>query len=426
VTNFALDLADPSLWEGGFSDEVFTELRHRAPVYHQELSNLVNDQLGREFWVCTRHAEVTQVHRDYETFTATDGPLIQEVGLFAAYPAIVNLDPPDHTKRRRIITKAFTPRAVAKLEDGIRSRAHLMAKSLLDNGGGEFVDLAAGLPISVIGDIVGIPGEDRPRVFELIAQVLKLAGAGIATPEGDNLRPFMELFEYASELTAHKRENPVDDIWSTLCTAELEDHDGSRFLLSANELEIFFFILGLAGSDTTRNALCDGIRAFVANPEQADRYRQDPQSRRTAVEEVLRFSTPIMFWVRGATRDVELAGARISEGARVVTMLRSANRDEDVFDRPFDFDITRDPNPHVAFGGGGAHHCLGAMLARAEIRAALDELLLTTDDIEVGEPQIQHPNMASNMTVYESLPIVLSPLKRGLSTTRTMSAKERH
>jgi cytochrome P450 len=425
VTDFALDLADPSLWAGGFSDEVFTELRHRSPVYHQELTNLVNDQLGREFWVCTRHAEVTQVHRNYETFTATDGPLVQEVGLFAAYPAIVNLDPPDHTKRRRIITKAFTPRAIAKLEDGIRSRAHLMARSLLDNGGGEFVDLAAGLPISVIGDIVGIPDDDRPRVFELITLVLKLAGAGIATPEGDNLRPFMELFQYASELTARKRENPVDDIWSALCTAELEDEDGSRFLLSANELEIFFFILGLAGSDTTRNALCDGIRAFVANPEQADRYREDPESRRTAVEEVLRYSTPIMFWVRGATRDVELGGARISEGARVVTMLRSANRDEDIFDRPFDFDISRDPNPHVAFGGGGAHHCLGAMLARAEIRAALDEVLLTTDDINVGEPQIQHPSMSSNMTVYESLPIVLSPINRGGSTTRTVSAKER-
>ena len=425
MTEIALDLADTSLWAGGFSDEVFTELRHCAPVYHQQLTALVNDQLGREFWVCTRHAEVSQVHRDYETFTATDGPLIQEVGLFAAYPAIVNLDPPDHTKRRRIISKAFTPRAVAKLEDGIRSRAHLMARSLLDNHGGEFVDLAAGLPISVIGDIVGIPGEDRPRVFELITQVLKLAGAGIATPEGDNLRPFMELFEYASELTARKRDNPVDDIWSALCTAEVDEEDGSRFLLPANELEIFFFILGLAGSDTTRNALCDGIRAFVASPEQADRYRRDPQVRRTAVEEVLRYSTPIMFWVRGATRDVLLADTLIPQGARVVTMLRSANRDEEVFNRPFDFDITRDPNPHVAFGGGGAHHCLGAMLARAEIRAALDEVLLTTDDIGVGEPQIQHPNMSSNMAVYESLPIVLSPNK-GRSTIHTMSAKERH
>ncbi|MBV9969614.1 MAG: cytochrome P450, partial [Xanthobacteraceae bacterium] len=124
-----------------------------------------------------------------------------------------------------------------------------------------------------------------------------------------------------------------------------------------------------------------------------------------AAEEVLRYSTPIMFWVRGATRDVVLGDTEVPAGARVVTMLRSANRDEDVFDRPLDFRIDRDPNPHVAFGGGGAHHCLGAMLARAEIRAALDEILLSTDDIETDAPIIQHPNMASNMTVYESLPV---------------------
>ncbi|MFY9765676.1 MAG: cytochrome P450, partial [Mycobacterium sp.] len=360
MTDAMLDLADLSLWEEGFPDHVFAELRSTAPVYHQQLTVAVDDRVGREFWVCTKHAEVSRVHRDYETFTATGGPLIQEVDLFAAYPSIINLDPPDHTKRRRIIAKAFTPRAVAKLERGIRTRAHLMAGSLLSAGGGEFVDLAAGLPISVIGDIVGIPEDDRPRVFALITQVLNLAGAGVSSPQGDDLVPFLELFQYASELTGQKRDNPVDDIWSALCTAEIDDEAGARFLLPANELEIFFFILGLAGGDTTRNALCDGIRAFVANPEQADRYRHEPDLRGRAVEEVLRWSTPIIFWVRGATRDVVLGDAPIKKGARVVTMLRSANRDEDVFDKPFDFDIARDPNPHMAFGGGGAHHCLGA------------------------------------------------------------------
>jgi cytochrome P450 len=196
-----------------------------------------------------------------------------------------------------------------------------------------------------------------------------------------------------------------------LCTAQLEGDDGSSFQLPTNELEIFFFILGLAGSDTTKNALCDGIRAFVANPEQIDRYRQDPAVRATAVEEVIRTSTPIIFWVRGATTEVTLGDQRIPKGARVVTMLRSANRDEEQFSDPFYFDIGRDPNPHVSFGGGGAHHCLGAMLARAELRAALDELLLNTSDIELGQPMIQHPSLISNMTVYDSLPISLSPTR---------------
>jgi cytochrome P450 len=406
-----LDLADPSLWADGFPDDVFADLRRRTPVYHQSRTAIVDECVGREFWVCTKHAEVTQVHRDHDAFTATDGPLIQEVSFFSAYPAIVNLDPPDHTKRRRTIAKAFTPRAVAKLEEGIRTRAQLMAASLLDAGGGEFVELASGLPISVIGDIVGIPDEHRPRVFDLIDQVLKLAGVGIATPEGDALGPFLELFQYASELTAQKRAHPVDDIWSTLCTAEIDDESGGKFLLPENELEIFFFILALAGSDTTRNALCDGIRAFVANPAQADRYRSDPDVRARAVEEVLRWSTPIIFWVRGARRDVVLGDTPIKKGSRVVTMLRSANRDEDVFDNAFDFDVAREHNPHVTFGGGGAHHCLGAMLARAEIRAALDEILLNTADIGLSEPTIQHPSITSNMTVYDSLPISLELAK---------------
>ncbi|OBK56267.1 cytochrome P450 [Mycobacterium kubicae] len=408
MTEATIDLADPSLWASGFPDDMFAALRARTPVFHQQLTETVKSTVGREFWVCTKHADVARVHRDYESFTATRGPLIQDVPLFDAYPAIVSLDPPDHTVRRRVITRAFTPRAVAKLEDGIRARARAMAGALLEAGGGDFVDLAAGLPISVIGDIVGIPEADRPHVFALIDRVLKTAGAQLAVPDGDDVLPFVELFQYASALTADKREHPVDDIWSALCTTEITAESGESFLLPANELEIFFFILGLAGADTTRNALCDGIRAFVANPDQIALYRTDPQARQTAVEEVIRYSTPIMFWVRGATKDVMLSDVLIPEGARVVTMLRSANRDEDVFEDPYRFDIRRDPNPHQSFGGGGAHHCLGAMLARAEVRAALDEILLRTKEIEIGEPVLQLPSLGNNMTVYESLPVGLS------------------
>ncbi|MCV7089834.1 cytochrome P450 [Mycobacterium interjectum] len=408
MTGATIDLAEPAIWGSRFPDDLFAELRARTPVFHQRLTDDVRSTVGREFWVCTKHADVARVHRDYESFTATRGPLIQDVPLFDAYPAIVSMDPPDHTIRRKVIARAFTPRAVAKLEDGIRDRARAMAATLRESGGGEFVDLAAGLPISVIGDIVGIPDADRPHVFGLIDRVLKTAGAQMSLPDGDDLLPFMELFQYASALTAHKRERPVDDIWSALCTAEITAESGQSFLLPANELEIFFFILGLAGADTTRNALCDGLRAFVANPDQIAVYRSDPDARRTAVEEVIRYSTPIMFWVRGATKDVVLGGVTIPEGARVVTMLRSANRDEDVFEDPHRFDIRRDPNPHQSFGGGGAHHCLGAMLARAEVRAALDEILLKSGGIEVGEPRMTLPDLCNNMTVYESLPVRLS------------------
>ncbi|MEE3067616.1 MAG: cytochrome P450 [Actinomycetota bacterium] len=407
MTETTIDLAEPGIWASRFPDELFAALRARTPVFHQQLTAEVKSVVGREFWVCTKHADVARVHRDHESFTATGGPLIQDVPLFDAYPAIVSLDPPDHTIRRKVISRAFTPRAVAKLEDGIRQRAKRMAGALLESGGGDFVDLAAGLPISVIGDIVGIPEADRPHVFGLIEQVLKTAGAQLAMPDGDDVLPFAELFQYASTLTANKREHPVDDIWSALCTTEITADSGESFLLPSNELEIFFFVLGLAGADTTRNALCDGIRAFVANPHQIDVYRSEPDARATAVEEVLRYSTPIMFWVRGATRDVILGDTLVPEGARVVTMLRSANRDEDVFEDPHRFDVRRDPNPHQSFGGGGPHHCLGAMLARAEIRAALDEILLNADVIETGEPTMTLPDLCNNMTVYDSLPVTL-------------------
>jgi cytochrome P450 len=408
MTDTTIDLAEPATWASRFPDDLFVELRARTPVFHQTLTADARSTVGREFWVCTKHADVARVHRDYESFTATHGPLIQDVPLFDAYPAIVSMDPPDHTIRRKVIARAFTPRAVAKLEDGIRDRAKAMAAALLESGGGEFVDLAAGLPISVIGDIVGIPDADRPHVFGLIERVLKTAGAQMSVPDGDELLPFMELFQYASTLTACKREHPVDDIWSALCTTEITGESGQSFLLPSNELEIFFFILGLAGADTTRNALCDGLRAFVSNPDQIATYRSDPGARRTAVEEVIRYSTPIMFWVRGATKDVMLGDVLIPEGARVVTMLRSANRDEDVFEDPYRFEIRRDPNPHQSFGGGGAHHCLGAMLARAEVRAALDEILLNTGAIGVGEPRMTLPDLCNNMTVYESLPVSLN------------------
>jgi cytochrome P450 len=419
VTETTIDLAEPAIWATRFPEDLFAELRANTPVFHQRLTPDVKSTVGREFWVCTKHAEVARVHRDHEAFTATRGPLIQDVPMFDAYPAIVSMDPPDHTIRRKVISRAFTPRAVAKLEDGIRNRAGAMAAALLESGGGEFVDLAAGLPISVIGDIVGIPDADRPHVFGLIDRVLKTAGAQLALPDGDDLLPFLELFEYASTLTAHKREHPADDIWSALCTTEITGESGESFLLPSNELEIFFFILGLAGADTTRNALCDGMRAFSADPEQIAVYRSDPDARRTAVEEVIRYSTPIMFWVRGATKDVMLRDVTIPEGARVVTMLRSANRDEDVFDDPYRFDIRRDPNPHQSFGGGGAHHCLGAMLARAEVRAALDEILLNTGAIEVGEPRMTLPDLCNNMTVYESLPIRLERSRRAGSRGST-------
>ncbi|WP_297847421.1 cytochrome P450 [Mycobacterium sp.] len=413
MTATAVDLSDLSLWCNGFPDDLFAELRRSRPLFRHDLTpgvaRLFSGGAPREFWVATKHRHTVRLHRDTESFTAADGPLIQPVAMFSSFPTIITLDPPDLNKRRKLISNAFNPRAIAKLENGIRARAARMIDGLLAQGGGDWIDdVADALPMSVIGDIIGIPEEDRPRIFDIFDRILK-ALAPEAGPSGQvELELFGSVFEYAMKLTAEKRRNPTEDIWSTLATAVITGDDGEQFSLPENELEFFFFVLAFAGSDTTKNALAIGLQAFVANPEQIERYREREDLRAGAVEEVLRWASPVAYWTRTAKVDVEMDGLHIAKGERVVSTLRSANRDEEVFESPFTFDIARQPNPHVAFGGGGPHHCLGAMLARAELRAVLDELLLRCDDIEVGPAKVAHPNLTTNMSIYDEMAIKLT------------------
>ncbi|MCA2241234.1 cytochrome P450 [Mycobacterium sp. WUMAC-067] len=413
MTAAAVDLSDRSLWCNGFPDDLFAELRRTSPLFRHDLTPGVAQAVHRDFWMATKHRHAVRLHRDTESFTAADGPLIQPVAMFSSFPTIITLDPPDLNRRRKLISNAFNPRAIAKLEEGIRARAARMIDDLLAAGGGDWIeDVADALPMTVIGDIIGIPDEDRPRIFGIFDQILK-ALAPEARPSGQvELDLFASVFGYAMELTAEKRRNPTDDIWSTLATAVITGDDGERFSLPENELEFFFFVLAFAGSDTTKNALAIGLQAFVRNPQQIERYRAQEALRPGAVEEVLRWASPVAYWTRTAKVDVEMDGQRIAKGERVVSMLRSANRDEEVFDAPFAFDIGRQPNPHVAFGGGGPHHCLGAMLARAELRAVFDELLLRCDDIEIGPAKAAHPNLTTNMSIYDEMAISLRERRR--------------
>lgn len=409
MTTAAVDLSDFALWRNGFPDELFAELRRTRPIFRHELTPGVERTVQREFWVTTKHRHTVRLHRDADSFTAVDGPLIQPVGMFSSYPTIINMDPPGLNKRRKLISGAFNPRAVAKLEDGIRLRAKRMIDHLLDEGGGDWIDdVADALPMTVIGDIIGIPDDDRPRIFDCLDHILKANAPGARPSQQDYTDLYATIFGYAMELTAQKRDNPTDDIWSTLATATITGEDGEQFSLPPNELEFFFFVLAFAGSDTTKNALATGLQAFVENPEQIERYRDQEALRPSAIEEVLRWASPVAYWTRTAKVDVEMDGQHIAKGERVVSMLRSANRDEEVFDSPFTFDIGRQPNPQVAFGGGGPHHCLGAMLARAELRAVFDELLLRCDDIALGPATVSHPNLLTNMSIYDEMAISLT------------------
>lgn len=408
-TTTPVDLSDPALWQNGFPDELFAELRKERPIFRHGLTDRVAATLKRDFWMTTKLRHAQRIHRDTESFTAAEGPLIQGVGAVGSFPTIINMDPPDLLKRRRVMSHAFTPKAVGKLERDIRTRAAAMIDHLLESGGGDWIaDVADALPMSVIGDIVGIPEQDRPEIFDTFDLILQANSASTGQEaEQQHLELFGKVFTYAAELTAEKRRRPADDIWSTLASAVVTDENGEQLSIPATELDIFFFVIAFAGSDTTKNALAYGLQAFVDNPEQMERYRIDPSVRQTAVEEVLRWSTPVAFWSRVTKVDVEIDGVTIPPGERVVSMLRSANRDEDVFTDPFVFDIGRADNPHVAFGGGGPHHCLGAMLARAEIRAVLDELLCRAEDIMLGPVDVAYPNLTNNMTIFQAMPISL-------------------
>ncbi|MGV0793799.1 cytochrome P450 [Mycolicibacterium sp. XJ1819] len=409
-TTIPVDLSDSSLWHNGFPDELFAELRRHQPIFHHELTEGVARTVQRDFWMTTKLRHAQRIHRDTESFTAVDGPLIQGIGPAGAFPNIINMDPPEQTKRRRVMSHAFTPRAIGKLENGIRARATALVDRLLAAGGGDWIhDVADELPMSVIGDIIGIPDGDRPEIFATLDRILKAGSDDTDLTAKDQLEAFGRIFEYAVELTAEKRRHPVDDIWSTLSTATITDESGEQLSIPQTELETFFFVIAFAGSDTTKNALARGLQAFVASPDQLDRYRADEAVRASAVEEVLRWSTPVAFWTRTTKVEVQMDDVTIPAEQRVVAMLRSANRDEEVFADPFDFDIGRADNPHVAFGGGGAHYCLGAMLARAELRAVFDELLCRAEEISLGPATVTHPTLANNMTVYDAMAISVTP-----------------
>ena len=217
-----IDLSVPSLWAEGFPHETFKRLRAERPIFLHDLTPGVLEQVERRFWICTKHEHARRIHRDVDNFTAVGGPIIQDIA-FSSYPSRIAMDPPDLTQRRNILAKAFTPRAVAKLEAAIQDRASRYIDELLESGSGDWVTgFAHRLPMNVIGDIVGIPEEDRPQVFAWVDEVLHGSGTDDA---------MMAAFEYAAQLTRHKREKPADDIWSELCTAFHTNKDGSEFSL---------------------------------------------------------------------------------------------------------------------------------------------------------------------------------------------------
>ena len=293
------------------------------------------------------------------------------------------MDPPKHTRYRMLVNRGFTPRMIALLEPRVRERTNEILDRALEKDACDFVvDIAAELPLEVITELIGVPREDRHKIFDWSNRLV-----GQEDPEynvGDEARMAaqLELFGYAQRLAEEHRGNPQDDIISALLAAE---PDGES--LSPLDFNLFVLLLAFAGNETTRNAIAHGMNAFLDHPDQWARLAAAPSLIGTATEEILRWASPVMYFRRNATKDVQLGDVTIKAGDKISLWYILANRNEDVFDEPFRFDIARTPNDHIAFGGGGPHFCLGAQLARLEIQVLFEELARRAPKLErLGPP----------------------------------------
>ncbi|HWC34052.1 MAG TPA: cytochrome P450 [Mycobacteriales bacterium] len=376
----AATVLDPDAWTSGAPYDALARLRADAPSHRVELADLP------PIWLVTRHADVIRVSRDDATFSSSTGNTFVPVPAGADSAMLPSLDPPRHTTIRQLVNQAFTARNVAKLETRLREIARRIVDRVLDLREFDAVpEISAEMSLQVIAEVLGVPQEDRLRIFDWSNAIGSL---GIEDPDyaptpAALAEAGMAMFAYCQELVAERRQaQPRDDILSALLAARV---DGEA--LTDAQLNEFFLLLAVAGNETTRNTLSHAIHALSSHPEQRARLATPGATTPAVVDELLRWSTPVLHFRRTATRQTEIAGSTVDAGDWVVMHYLSANRDERVFADPQRFDITREPGPQVAFGGLGTHFCLGAQLAKLEIAVMLDELYNRVPNLAVtGEP----------------------------------------
>ncbi len=382
------DPTDPDLYTERVPHEEFLALRRTAPVFWIEQPEGARaGQLGGSgYWAVSKHADVSAVSKNGADFsTHENGAIIRFAPdmtrdqVEAQRVMLINHDAPEHTKLRQIISRGFTPRAIGALEEHLRTRAEQIVQEAVERGSGDFVsEVAAELPLQAIADLLGVPQVDRRKLFDWSNQML-----GYDDPEYpvDPELASIEILGYAMALAEDRKANPRDDIVTKLVQADV---DGQA--LTADEFGYFVILLTVAGNETTRNAITHGMNAFFEHPEQWDLFKDERPE--TAVDEVIRWATPVTVFQRTALNDVQVGGVRVQKGQRVGLFYASANHDADVFDDPHRFDIRRDPNPHLSFGGHGAHYCIGANLARLEVRLILNALADHAPSIsKAGDPR---------------------------------------
>jgi cytochrome P450 len=391
-----VDLASLEFWErdDDVRDGAFATLRRESPITFFEVAEFPGFPAGPGHWALTRFDDIHHASRHPEIFSSipTSTSLNEvppEVAEFAG--SMISLDDPRHLRLRTIVNRAFTPKVVARIESSVRNRARTIVTNMVANhrdAQADFVAEASGLlPLQVICDMMGIPEEDEATVFHWTNVMLGFGDDEVSGGFDEVVVVLNEIVGYAMRLADQRRANPGDDLTTSLVQAEV---DGER--LTSSEIASFFILLSAAGNETTRNAISHGIVALSRYPEEREKWWSDFDGVASpAVEEIVRWASPVIFMRRNLTQDIEMRGIEMKAGDKISLWYNSGNRDEAKFANPWLFDVTRDPNPHMGYGGGGAHFCLGANLARREIRVLFEELHRQIPDIvAIEEPAILH------------------------------------
>ena len=408
-----VDVASPRVYAEGVPHETLAALRSYDPVHWHPWPGTRDG-----FWLLTKHADVLAVGKDPQTFSSQVGHIAledREADALAARQSLIETDPPDHTRLRKLVSYAFTRSKVKEYEDYTR----MIARDLLDRAIAkrEFdwvTEISEPLPISVLISVLGLPQEDAPMLIELTSEMAAATDpeyrpdpSKYPTDIDPRLLPFgtpaaHHVFEYGRKIGEERRKNPTDDLVSRLVHAEV---DGER--LNDTEYSNFFELFIFAGNETTRTGISQGTLALMEHPDEFDRLEAEPSLMPTAVDEILRYGTPIIYFRRTATRPTEIRGVPIEAGDRVALWYVAANFDEEVFEEPSRFDIGRHPNPHVTFGRGGPHFCLGSFLAHLEIRILIEEILARDVRFELTGPPVR---LSSNfINGFKSLPVRVVP-----------------
>lgn len=388
-----IDLSEPEFWGRPWEERegAFRTLRRERPMSFYKELDLGLVPVGDGYWAVTRHADILEASRKPEIFSSARGatsipdlppPFLEFFG------GMINMDDPGHQRLRKLVSAGFTPKQLSRVSHDVETAASQIIARVAEKGSCDFVtELSAPFPIRIVCDMLGIPESQHAFVFEKTNVILG-AGDPEYVDDPTQIVPALlgagaELVELMKDMRKHRLENPTDDITSALVHAEV---DGDR--MSDEDMGSFFVLLVVAGNETTRNSISHGMKALCDYPEQRAKFQGDFETvAPTAVEEIVRWASPVIFMRRTTTRDCELGGQKLSAGEKVILWYNSGNRDELVFDDPYTFDVLRKPNEHVGFGGPGPHFCLGANLARREITVFFRELFKTLPDLQItGEP----------------------------------------